>query len=102
VWSQPTETWTALEFGGTSARPTAKALCAVRTSEPVRGTPVAGLTAQTGIQGPLLAALAPGSGDRLDIPGSPLPQGLLEPAGWLVGGRWSVEHEIAHEAGHPA
>lgn len=102
VWSQPTETWTALEFGGTAALTTVRAVCAVRTAEPVRGTPVAGLTAQPGIQGLLLSALAPASGDRLDIPSSPLPQGLLEPAGWLVGGRWSVEHELAHEAGHPA
>jgi len=102
VWSQPSETWTALEFGGTSAHPTVRALCAVRTAEPVRGTPIAGLVAQPGVQGLLLAALAPTSDHRLDIPSSPLPQGLLEPAGWLVGGRWSVEHEIAHEAGHPA
>lgn len=102
AWSQPTETWTALEFGGTSAHPTVRALCAVRTAEPVRGTPIAGLSAQPGIQGLLLTALAPASGHRLDIPSSPLPHGLLEPAGWLVGGRWSVEHEIAHEAGHSA
>lgn len=102
LWSQPTETWTVLEFGGTSAQPRVRALCAIRTAEPVRGTPMAGLTAQPGIQGLLLTALAPGSAERLDIPSSPLPQGLLEPAGWMVGGRWSVEHEIAHEAGHPA
>jgi type VII secretion protein EccE len=102
MWSQPTETWTAIEFGGTSAHPTVRALCAVRTAEPVRGKPVAGLTAQPGIQGPLLTALAPTSADRLEIPSSPLPQRLLEPARWLVGGRWSVEHEITHEAGHPA
>jgi len=102
VWSQPSETWTALEFGGTAEYPTVRALCAVRSAEPVRGTPIAGLTAQPGIQGLLLTALAPASADRLEIPSSPLPQGLLQPAGWLVGGRWSVEHEIAHEAGHSA
>jgi type VII secretion protein EccE len=102
LWSQPTPTWTALEFGGTSAQPTVRALCAIRTAEPVRGAPVAGLKVQPGVQGPLLTALAPGSAHRLDIPSSPLPQGLLEPTGWLVGGRWSIEHEIAHEAGHSA
>lgn len=102
LWSQPMPTWTAVEFGGTTAHPTVRALCAVRTPEPVRGTPVSGLTAQPGIQGPLLRAMAPTSTDRLDIPSSTLPRELLEPAGWLVGGRWSVEHEITHEAGHPA
>ncbi|MFI5506622.1 type VII secretion protein EccE [Mycobacterium sp. NPDC051804] len=102
VWSLPNETWTAVEFGGSSVHPTVRALCAVRTPEPVRGTPIGGLTAQPGIQGRLLTALAPASAERLDIPSSPLPRELLEPAGWLVGGRWSVEHEIAHEAGHSA
>jgi type VII secretion protein EccE len=102
VWSQSAETWTALEFSGTAAHPTVSALCAFRTPEAVRGVPVAGLTAQPGSQGPLLAALAPTSDDRLGIPSAPLPPGLLAPAGWLVGGRWSVEHEITHEAGHPA
>lgn len=102
VWSQSVETWTALEFGGTSAHPTVSALCAFRTAEAERGTPVAGLTPAPGIQRPLLTALDPASPDRLDIPSAPLPPGLLEPAGWLVGGRWSVEHEVTHEASHPA
>jgi type VII secretion protein EccE len=102
VWSQPVQTWTALEFSGTSAHPTVSALCAFRTAKAVRGTPVAGLARQRGIQRPLLTALAPGSANRLDIPSAPLPPGLLEPAGWLVGGRSLVEHEVAHEAGHPA
>jgi type VII secretion protein EccE len=102
VWSRFEETWTTLEFSGTSAYPTVSALCAFRTTDAVRGAPVAGLVAVPGIQRPLLTALAPGSSDRLDIPGSSLPRGLLEPAGWLVGGRWSVEHEVTHEASHPA
>jgi type VII secretion protein EccE len=102
VWSQPTETWTALEFGGTSAHPTVSALCAVRTAEAVRGIPVAGLVPQPGVQRPLLAELAPASRDRLDIPVSALPPGLLEPARWPVGGRPLVEHEVAHEASHSA
>lgn len=102
AWSESNETWTAIEFSGTAAHPTVRALCAFRTSEPVRGTPIAGLTAQPGIQGRLLTALAPASSERLDIPSNPLPRGLLEPSGWLVGGRWSVEHELAHEAGHSA
>jgi type VII secretion protein EccE len=102
VWSQPAQTWTALEFSGTSAHPTVGALCAVRTAEAVRGTPAAGLDAQPGIQRPLLAALAPSSTERLDVASSPLPSGLLEPAGWMVGGRSLVKHEVAHEASHPA
>ncbi|HEX9834201.1 MAG TPA: type VII secretion protein EccE [Mycobacterium sp.] len=102
VWSQPTQTWTALEFSGTSAHPRVSALCAFRTDEAVRGAPMAGLAPQRGIQRPLLTALAPGSADRLDIPSAPLPPGLLQATGWLVGGRSLVEHEFAHEAGHPA
>lgn len=102
VRSQPMETWTALEFSGTSAHPTISALCAVRTAEAVRGTPVAGLVLQPGVQRPLLTALAPASADRLDIPVSALPPGLLEPAGWLVGGLSLIEHEAAHEASHSA
>lgn len=102
VWSQPTETWTTIEFGGTSAHPTVSALCAFRTADAVRATPVAGLVSQRGNQRLLLTALAPGSTDRLDVPSAPMPPGLLEPAGWPVGGRSSVEHEVAHEAGHPA
>lgn len=102
VWSQSAETWTAIEFTGTSAHPTVSALCAFRTAEPGRGAPVAGLTPVPGIQRPLLTALDPASADRLEIPSASLPPGLLEPAGWLVGGRWSVEHEVTHEASHPA
>ncbi|WP_006241687.1 type VII secretion protein EccE [Mycolicibacterium tusciae] len=102
VWSQSIPTWTAIEFSGTSAHPTVSALCAFRTAEAERGAPVAGLTPAPGIQWPLLTALDPASADRLDIPSAPLPPGLLEPAGWLVGGRWSVEHEVTHEASHPA
>jgi type VII secretion protein EccE len=102
VWSQPGQTWTALEFSATSAHPTVSALCAFRTPEAVRGTPVTGLTAQPGIQRPLLTALAPTSADRLDVATRPLPPELLQPVGWLVGGRSSVEHEVAHETSHPA
>ena len=102
MWSRPTETWTALEFSGTSTHPRVSALCAFRTAKAERGVPVAGLIPTPGIQRPLLTALDPASADRLDIPTCPLPPGLLEPAGWLVGGRWSVEHEVTHEASHPA
>ncbi|MGO4447203.1 type VII secretion protein EccE [Mycobacterium sp. 2YAF39] len=102
VWSQPTETWTALEFAGTSAHPTVSALCALRTAEAVRAAPVAGLVLQPGVQRPLLTALAPTSTARLDIPDAPLPTELMEPAGWPVGGRSLVEHEVTHEASHSA
>ena len=103
VWSHPaTQTWTAVELSGTSAFPMVSALCAFRTAEAVRGAPVTGLLPQSGIQGPLLRALAPASTERLGIPAVPLPPGLLERVGWPVGGRSLVEHEAAHEAGHPA
>jgi type VII secretion protein EccE len=103
VWSQPSvQTWTALEFSGTTANPTVSALCAFRTAEAVRGTPVTGLVPQPGIQRPLLDALAPASTERLNIASAPLPSGLLESTGWPVGGGSLVEHEVAHEAGHPA
>jgi type VII secretion protein EccE len=103
VWSQPAEQiWTAIEFSGTATHPTASALCAFRTAEVVRGVPVTGLAPQPGVQRPLLSALAPASTERLAIPTTALPSGLLEPAGWPVGGRSLVEHEAAHEAGHPA
>jgi type VII secretion protein EccE len=103
IWSQPAvQTWTAVEFSGTSTHPTVSALCAVRTAEASSAVPVGGLVPQPGIQRPLLRALGPASTERLNIPPAPLPSGLLEPAGWPVGGRSLVEHETAHEAGHPA
>jgi type VII secretion protein EccE len=103
IWSQPTvQKWTAVEFSGTSTHPIVSALCAVRSAEAPSAVPVAGLVPQPGMQRPLLRALAPASTDRLNIPTVPVPPGLLESAGWPVGGRSLVEHEGAHEAGHPA
>ena len=103
IRSQPAaQIWTALEFSGTAAHPTVRALCAFRTAEPVRGTPVTGLLPQSGIQRPLLNALAPSSTERLPVASTPLPSGFLESTGWPVGGRTLFEHEGAHEAGHPA
>ena len=82
---QPMETWTVLEFGGTSARPTIAAACAFRTSEPVRGVPVRGLEAHPGIQGPLLAAMDPRSVASLGLPRRPLIDGLLQRITWPAG-----------------
>ena len=84
------QTWTALEFGGTSAHPTVSAWCAVRTPERLRYAPVSGLVVHCGAQGPLLTALDPRSVLRLGLNPSPLPAGLL---GQL---RWPVESD------HPA
>ena len=103
VWTLPAaQTWTALEFSGTAAHPAVSAVCAFRTAEAVRGTPVTGLLPQPGIQRPLLNALAPSSTERLPIASAVLPSGLLESTGWPVGGLSLLEHEAAHEASHPA
>ncbi|MGE2725412.1 type VII secretion protein EccE [Mycolicibacterium pulveris] len=86
VWSRPTETWTALEFNGTATHPTITAVCAFRTAEPVRGTPVSGLVPHPGIQRPLLNALDPRTAERLGTPTDALPAGLLERIDWPVSG----------------
>jgi type VII secretion protein EccE len=82
VWSRPTETWTALEFSGTSTRPTVAAVCAVRTAEPTNGKPLPGLVAQPGVQRPILDALDPRNAGRFEVPSSPLPPGLLTRFSW--------------------
>jgi type VII secretion protein EccE len=85
VWSQPTETWTALEFSGTSERPTVAAVCAFRTDDAVRNPPVAGLIPHRGVQRPVLAALDPASADRLSVPVTALPADLLHRISWPIG-----------------
>ena len=85
IWSRPTETWTALEFSGTSTRPTVAAVCAVRTAEPVRGEPLPGLVAQPGVQRPILDALDPRNAGRFEVPSSPMPSGLLAWVSWPAG-----------------
>jgi type VII secretion protein EccE len=84
VWAQQAQTWTALEFSGSSARPTVTAACAFRTREPLKKAPVAGLVVQRGVQRPLLAALDPRSVQRLGLNPSPLCTGLLDHQGWVV------------------
>jgi type VII secretion protein EccE len=85
IWFHSAETWTTVEFAGTSARPTLAAVCAFRTAEAVRGVPVRGLVAQPGVQGPLLAAMNPKSGAPLGVSRTPLPPGLLQRVEWPVG-----------------
>ncbi|MDQ2637268.1 MAG: type VII secretion protein EccE [Actinomycetota bacterium] len=85
VWSRPTETWTALEFTGTATHLTVTAVCAFRTPQAVRGAPLPGLVAHPGMQRPLLNALDPRTAERLGIPTSPPPAGLLERTDWPVG-----------------
>jgi type VII secretion protein EccE len=85
VWSQPNETWTALEFSGTSAHPNAAAVCAIRTAEPVRAKPLSGLVAYCGSQLPLLTAMAPHAVGRFGVTPRPLPAGLLERIVWPPG-----------------
>jgi type VII secretion protein EccE len=72
IWSQATETWTTLEFGGTAAHPTVAAACALRSAEPVRGVPVSGLMALRGVQRPVLTAMEPCAVDGLDVPKAPM------------------------------
>lgn len=90
VRSQPTETWTALEFSGTAAQPVAAAVCAFRTQDVTRSAPVDGLTAHRGMQGPLLTALRPSAVGRLEVGRKPLPPGLLEDIDWPAGTRTEV------------
>jgi type VII secretion protein EccE len=90
VWAQPAETWTALEFSGTSMHPTAAAACAFRTAEAVRGAPLRGLIPAPGVQRPLLNALDPRNAGRLDVPTSPLPTGLLERITWPAGAAFAT------------
>jgi hypothetical protein len=85
VWLQQGESWTAMEFGGTSTHPTIAAMCALRADEVVRRAPLSGLVGHPGIQGPLLAALDPMAVGRLGAPSKPLRVGLLERIGWPVG-----------------
>ncbi|KUI35997.1 type VII secretion protein EccE [Mycobacterium sp. IS-1590] len=85
VWSQSSETWTAVEFSGCAATPTVAAVCAFRTPEPVRGVPVSGLTPHRGIQRPLLTALDPKSVGRLAVPGKPVAADLLARLRWPAG-----------------
>jgi type VII secretion protein EccE len=84
VWAQQAQTWTGLEFGGSSARPTVAAACAFRTREPIKKVPVAGLVVHRGVQRPLLTALGAGSVQRLGLNTSPLRTGLLDQLGWPV------------------
>jgi type VII secretion protein EccE len=83
--AQGSEMWSVLEFGGTAARLTAAAACAVRTSSPVRGVPVQGLIAQPGNQGPMLTAIRPGSAASLGVPATSLGAAQLADVDWPVG-----------------
>ena len=89
VWSQSAETWTAIEFSGTSAHPTV--VRAMRIPDSGGGarraaSPVS--LAAPGIQRPLLTALDPASSDRLDIPSSSAAAGTL--GAGRVAGRWAL------------
>ncbi|OBB70734.1 type VII secretion protein EccE [Mycobacterium sp. 852014-52144_SCH5372336] len=85
VWSQSSETWTAVEFSGSAAHPTVAVVCAFRTPDPVRGAPVSGLTPHRGVQGPLLRALDPKAVGRLDVPAKRVAVDLLARIDWPAG-----------------
>lgn len=85
VRSQSTETWTAVEFSGSPTQPIVAAACAFRTADLVRGAPVPGLTAQRGVQMPMLTALAPEAVDRLRVPGRVVAPELLARIDWPAG-----------------
>lgn len=103
VWkSDSAEIWTALEFTGSRPHPELSAACVLRTDKrPDSHAPLPGLAPERGLHRPALAALAPGSDRRL--PGTPVraPADLWSQLRWPAAQR-SVEHERAHEAGHPA
>jgi type VII secretion protein EccE len=69
-----TELWTVLEF---SPGATISAACAVRTANAPATAAVAGLTRESGRQGPLLAAMAPASAGGLGTRPGVLTAGLL-------------------------
>ena len=79
------------------------ALCAVRTAEAVRGAPVAGLTAAPGHSAAVAHRVGSGFGGPSGHPESVRCRrdSWSRPGGWWVGAG-SVEHEVAHEASHPA
>lgn len=85
VWSQPAEAWTAVEFSGTVAHPAVAVVCAFRTPDLMRSSPVSGLTTQRGLQRPLLTALDPKAVGRLDVPATPVTVALLERIHWSAG-----------------
>jgi type VII secretion protein EccE len=86
VWSHTNRaTWTAIEFGGTTTRPTATALCAIRTDDAPSAVPVPGLRGCNGRHRPLLTALDPRSVQRLDTGAVPVPSSLLDEIEWPVG-----------------
>ncbi|KUI22525.1 type VII secretion protein EccE [Mycobacterium sp. GA-1285] len=85
VWSQSSETWTAIEFSGWVAHPTVAAACAFRTSEAVRAAPVSGLRPHRGVQRPLLTALDPKAVGRLNVVGRPVAVDLLARIDWPAG-----------------
>lgn len=72
VWSLGVaETWTVLEFSGSRADPALVAACVLRTTDqPAAQAPTAGLTAENGLHGIVIAALSPTSDRRL--PGRPV------------------------------
>jgi type VII secretion protein EccE len=86
VWSHTNRaTWTAIEFSGDATRPTATALCAIRTDDAPSAVPVSGLRGQNGRHRPLLTALDPRSVERLDTGAVPVPASLLDEVEWPVG-----------------
>lgn len=103
VWnSNSAEIWTTLEFTGSRSHPKLSAACALRTDERPDGrAPLAGLIPERGLHRPALAALAPGSDRRLPAAPVRAPAELPSQLRWPQEQR-SIEHERAHEAGHPA
>ncbi|MGV9798712.1 type VII secretion protein EccE [Mycobacterium sp. NPDC003449] len=86
------ETWTAMEFSGTPARPMLVVGCAVRTGERPRAkAPVRGLGPARGRHRPALQALDPRSPARLDGKPSAPPEAVLSGP--------SAEPELPQEAG---
>lgn len=78
--------WTALEFTGSRARPELAAACAIRTDgRPGARAPLPGLGPERGRHRPALAALAPGSDQRLSAAPVPVSAELLSQLRWPTG-----------------
>ncbi|BBY27631.1 type VII secretion protein EccE [Mycolicibacterium sediminis] len=86
VWAHAGEaTWTALEFSGSAARPSAVAVAAIRTDDVQKGSPVPGLVPQSGRHRPLLSALGSDTGEALGLDPAPLRADVLDRLHWPMG-----------------
>lgn len=94
VWAHTSvETWTSLEFSGTSAHPTVTAVTAIR-GDAAGADGLAGVVAIAGRQRPVLTNLDPRSLAPLGVDPAPSTEGLLDGIRWTVA---SANREVAEQ-----